>query len=93
MRVNPFNSAVELANELSSKQVTSNGTSSSVHAVSEDRTTLSSGSTSVTYLASLVLNNPEIRQDRVDSLRQALSTGQYKVDSKATASAMVDDYA
>lgn len=48
---------------------------------SQDRVTLS--------LAAKVLQNPEIRQDKVDQVRHAISTGQYKVDAGKIADAIL----
>jgi flagellar biosynthesis anti-sigma factor FlgM len=42
---------------------------------------------------SLALNTPAIRQDKVDSLTQAVQNGEYELDPAKIASAMVDEYA
>lgn len=47
-----------------------------------DHVTLSS-------LSTQAMQSPEVRQDRVDALRQSISSGQYQVDSNAIASAML----
>ena len=60
---------------------------------SEDRTTFKSDSASVSSLVSQAMNSPEIRQDRVDQLKQAISGGQYKLDPRAIADAMIDEHA
>jgi len=57
----------------------------------EDRATLSAGKANVETLATQVLNSPEIRQDKVEALRQAITSGQYKVDPGAIAEAMIRD--
>jgi negative regulator of flagellin synthesis FlgM len=57
--------------------------------VAQDRTTLSSSSTSVKSLTSHALSSPEVRQDKVDALRQSVSSGEYKVDPNKIASAIV----
>jgi flagellar biosynthesis anti-sigma factor FlgM len=51
-------------------------------AFSGDSVTLSS-------LAKGALDTPEIRQDKVDSLRQRISSGQYELDPKSIADAML----
>jgi negative regulator of flagellin synthesis FlgM len=50
----------------------------------------SSDTVSLSALASRALQSPEIRQDRVDSLRQQIESGQYQIDPKAIADAMVN---
>ncbi len=51
----------------------------------EDSVTLSS-------LASKALDTPEVRQDKVDSLRSAIQNGSYSVDPDQTADAMIADW-
>jgi flagellar biosynthesis anti-sigma factor FlgM len=41
-------------------------------------------------LASQAMNSPEIRQDKVDSLRQSVSSGSYQVDATKIAGALVE---
>lgn len=60
---------------------------------SADRTTLTSGSSSVGALVSKAMSSPEIRQDLVDQLKQAVSNGQYKLDPGAIAASMIDEHA
>jgi flagellar biosynthesis anti-sigma factor FlgM len=55
----------------------------------EDRTTFHTDNTSVQALTSHAMNFPEIRQGKVDSLRQAVSSGTYQVDATKTAEAMI----
>jgi flagellar biosynthesis anti-sigma factor FlgM len=45
---------------------------------------------SLSALATRALQTPEIRQDRVDSLRQSIASGQYRFDAKASAEAMLN---
>lgn len=98
MRIDPFNSAAsQVSSDLSSQKVgAQTGTQSSVNSpgVSEDdRTTLTSDTTSVSSLVSTALSSPEVRQGRVDTLRQAISSGEYQVDPASIASAMVSESA
>lgn len=58
-----------------------------------DRTTLTSTQQSLNALVSTAMSSPEIRQDRVDSLKQAISSGQYELDPKKIASSMIDEHA
>jgi len=55
----------------------------------EDRTTLSTDAASLQALTAKAMGSPEIRQDRVDALRQAISSGQYKIEPDQIATAMI----
>ncbi len=96
MRIDPFSSAAsQLSSDLSSQQVGSKAStqsSASSQGVSEDdRTTLTSDTTSLASLVSTALSSPEVRQGRVDTLRQAISNGEYQVDPASVAAAMVGE--
>jgi flagellar biosynthesis anti-sigma factor FlgM len=39
------------------------------------------------------MHSPEIRQDKVQSLQQAISSGQYKLEPDKIAGAMIDEHA
>jgi flagellar biosynthesis anti-sigma factor FlgM len=79
----------QLPIDRSTKQV-SNGGLTGTQGIAEDRTTFHSDSLSVQSLTSQALNSPEIRQDKVDTLRQSVSSGEYQVDAAKTAGAMID---
>ena len=72
-------------------QATSSGTHTPVNAVSvpEDLAQLSSANTQVQALASQASQLPEIREQRVAALRQALQNGQYRFDSETTAGSLL----
>lgn len=92
MRIDSYSSASDMVSSqpnTRSSAVQSDITAPS--AGSEDRTTLTSGSTSVKSLVSMAMNTPEIRQETVDSLRQAIDSGQYQLDPAAIASSMLQD--
>jgi negative regulator of flagellin synthesis FlgM len=93
MRIDLFNStASEIAGDKDSKQVsTKNAATGSGQIGSEDRTTLTSDSTSVGSLASTALQSPAIRQDKVDSLKAAVSSGQYQLDPGKIAASIIDE--
>ncbi len=96
MRIDPFSSAAsQLSSDLSSQQVgIKAGESSSAKSqgiAEDDRTTLTSDTTSLASLVSTALNSPEVRQGRVDNLRQAISNGEYQVDPSSIAAAMVGE--
>jgi flagellar biosynthesis anti-sigma factor FlgM len=94
MRIGLFNStANELASELNAQQLAAKNAAKTGDASGEDRATLTSDSTSVGSLVNSALASPEVRQGKVDSLRLAVNSGQYDLDSAKTASSMVDDYA
>jgi flagellar biosynthesis anti-sigma factor FlgM len=93
MRIGLYNStASELTTELSSQQAAQNGAKTG-QVESEDRTTLSSNSTSVGSLVSKALESPEVRQDKVQSLRQSINSGEYELDPDKIASSILDQYA
>lgn len=100
MRIDLYNSAAsQIANDLSSQQVgtqagsraaaSSGGTSGGVSG--GDRTSLTSGATAVASLVGAALSSPEVRQGKVDSLRQAISSGQYQIDPASIAAAMAGE--
>ncbi|HSY37734.1 MAG TPA: flagellar biosynthesis anti-sigma factor FlgM [Acidobacteriaceae bacterium] len=96
MRIDLFNSAAsQLSSELSSQQVgvkADASPSAKSHGISsDDRTTLTSDTTSLASLVSAALSSPEVRQGRVDNLRQAISNGEYQVDPSSVAAAMVGE--
>lgn len=94
MRVDLTQSAAsQIANEPNTKQVSAHNPVANGLAGGGDRTTLTSDSTSVTSLVSAAMNSPEIRQDKVDSLIKAVSSGQYKLDPSEIASSMIDEHA
>ena len=77
--------------QLQAESVTPKATSptpSSTQAVSQDRTTLQSGSSSVQSLAAAALQSPQIRQDQVNALSESLRGNQYQVDANALAAAI-----
>lgn len=97
MRIDPFSStaASQASSDLSSKQLSEQAiaasSAKSQGSSQNDRTTLSSDTASLSSLTSTALGSPEIRQGRVDNLRQAISNGEYKVDPESIASAMVGE--
>ncbi len=94
MRIDLFNSqASQVAGQPNPKQVKSqDGVASEVDA-GGDRATLTSGSGSIGSLVGEAMNSPEIRQDKVESLQQAIGSGQYQLDPEQIAGAMIDEHA
>jgi negative regulator of flagellin synthesis FlgM len=94
MRIDPLSSAaIELSSEASSQQASIQSAAKTSRAGEEDRATLTSGSVSKDSLVSQALSSPEIRQDKVDSLRLSVESGKYELDSAKTAAAIVNEYA
>jgi flagellar biosynthesis anti-sigma factor FlgM len=90
MRIDLYNSAAsQVSSELNSQQVTAQTAAKSDGVAGEDRATLTSDSTSVGSLVSTALNSPEVRQGKVDSLRQSIASGQYQIDPASIAASMV----
>jgi negative regulator of flagellin synthesis FlgM len=58
---------------------------------SSDGATFSAGSASVSGLAAQALAAPEVRQDRVEALREAIRNGSYQVDPAKIADAMLNE--
>jgi flagellar biosynthesis anti-sigma factor FlgM len=95
MRIDLFSStASEIANEKDAKPVgTQNAAGSGQQVSAEDRTTLTSDTTSVGTLVSAALSSPEIRQDNVATLRAAVNSGQYELDPAKIAASIIDEQA
>jgi negative regulator of flagellin synthesis FlgM len=94
MRIDLYNStASQISSEPNSKQVQTRNVPASDAGDSGDRTTLSSGSGTVSSLVSGAMSSPEIRHDKVNSLQQAVSSGQYKLEPDKIAGAMIDEHA
>jgi len=84
--------ASQIASEPGSKPVSAQNINVS-DVAGEDRTTLSSSQQSLSALVSTAMSSPEIRQDRVDSLKQAIDSGKYELDPEKIAASMVDEHA
>lgn len=92
---------IELNNSLASllrtdqgvKQVSTSDTAvtQGVTGVAQDRTTLHSDSMSVKSLTSQALSSPEVRQNKVDTIRQSVNSGSYQLNATATAGAIIED--
>jgi flagellar biosynthesis anti-sigma factor FlgM len=98
MRIDLFNSAAsELAGELNTQSANTGKppavSTNPTPGPTEDRTTLASGSAAVDSLVSQAMNSPEVRQDLVLNLQQAIQSGQYKLEPDQIAGAMIDEQA
>ena len=85
--------ASQIASEVNPNQVNARNDSVSVSAAHEDRTTLTSDQQSVSALVSAAMSSPEIRQDKVESLQQAIKNGSYQLDPGKIAESMLDEQA
>jgi flagellar biosynthesis anti-sigma factor FlgM len=81
--------ASQLPVDRSAKQISSNSVTE-VQGATQDRTTFHFNGTSVQALTSQALNFPEVRQDKVDALRQSVNSGEYKIDATKIAGAIHD---
>jgi flagellar biosynthesis anti-sigma factor FlgM len=94
MRIDLVNSSAgELSSELNTQQVNAQGTAQAGQVSAEDHATLSTDTASVDSLVNIALNSPEVRQETVNGLRLAVTSGQYELDPSKIAESMVDDYA
>jgi flagellar biosynthesis anti-sigma factor FlgM len=94
MRIDLYNSAAsEISSEPNSSPVQNQNVAASNVEDEGDRTTLSSTSGSVSALVSQAMSVPEIRSDKVQSLQQAVSSGQYQLEPDQIAGAMIDELA
>jgi negative regulator of flagellin synthesis FlgM len=85
--------ASQISSESNTKRVGVGSAATTGLSSSEDRTTLTSDSTSLSSLVGTAMKSPEIREDKVASLKQAIESGQYKLDPSAIASSMIDEHA
>jgi flagellar biosynthesis anti-sigma factor FlgM len=94
MRIDLTNSAAsQIAGEKQAQTVRGQDTVSSGAGSTEDRTTFSSDKVSVGALVSTAMQSPDIREDKVTSLQQAISNGQYQIDPEKIAASMIDEHA
>jgi flagellar biosynthesis anti-sigma factor FlgM len=85
--------ASQIANEPESKQVNANSVNASSLPGNEDRTSFKSDTQSLSSLVNQALSSPEIRDERVAGLQQAIGSGNYKLDPQAIAGSMIDEHA
>ena len=82
--------AIPLPTNSGAKQISNGSSIAAAQSTSTDRTTFHADSLSVQSLTSQAMNSPEVRQDKVDALRQSVNSGEYKPDATKTASAIVE---
>lgn len=57
--------------------------------VGEDTATLTSDRASIKALTTKAMESSEVRQDKIEALRQAVQSGQYKIEPDKIAEAMI----
>jgi flagellar biosynthesis anti-sigma factor FlgM len=91
MRIDLVSSAAsQIANEPGQAAGAQNA---SVQPRDEDHATLVSDSGSVSSLVSTAMSSPEIREDKVAALQQAINSGKYELDPAKIAASMIDEQA
>jgi flagellar biosynthesis anti-sigma factor FlgM len=92
MRVNPSQGAQPLpeSDRTSNQNPGSNNRSSGTSPLGEDQAQLSGGYVQAQTLAAQVAQFPEIRQEKVNALRQVVLDGSYQRSSKQVAGALFD---
>jgi flagellar biosynthesis anti-sigma factor FlgM len=83
--------ASHVSSEPTAEQVKARQANETVSSQHEDRATLSAQSLS--SLVETAMNSPEVRQEKVDSLKSAISSGKYQLDPAEIAKAMIDEHA
>lgn len=57
--------------------------------IGEDKATLSSDAASLDALTAKALQSSEVRQDKIDAIREAIKNGSYKIEPDKIAEAMI----
>ena len=86
-----------LTNQVADDRASSNagkaGGAPSSNAWSAAESSFSATAAGMANLTARALETPAVRQDRVDALRQAISSGSYEIDPKQIADAMLSEAA
>ena len=94
MRIDLNQSAAsQIAGEPNAQQVNGKSVSASGVAGGEDRTTFTSDTQSLSSLVKAAMSSPQLREDKVASLQQAVSNGTYQLDPGKIAASMIDEHA
>jgi len=88
MKIDLNSPATEMLSKDWSAQKASKTNELAPQASTQDRVTLASAGSTVQSLTAQAMNSPQVRQDKVDSLRQAVNSGSYQLDSAKIASAI-----
>lgn len=85
--------ASQITSEQSGQLKKTSGQATNISSLREDTTSFSSDSASVSDLTAKAMATPEIRQDKVDALKQQISSGNYKIEPGKIADAILDEMA
>jgi len=89
-----INGQTPLSNEIVAGRSGKSGKAESQPAAApQDQTSFSSDVMSISALQAKALQTPEIRQDRVASLKAAIANGQYAIEPDTIAEAMLNESA
>lgn len=89
MRIDVNNPAASLLSADWSQSQAAKRVSGGAEKAAEDRTSFSPAGSMVQALTMQALQMPEVRQDRVETLRQAVAGGTYSLDAAGIAAAIV----
>lgn len=90
MKIQPNRISPNLETEQTGK--TQKASSGAVNSTGRAADGISVDQVATANLADHAMSLPEVRMDKVNALRQAISSGQYKVDPQKVADAIVDEY-
>jgi negative regulator of flagellin synthesis FlgM len=93
MRIDLNQAASQITSENNAKPLDTENVVATDLANTGDRTTLTSTRQPLNELVRNAMSSPEIRQDRVDSLKQSIDNGTYELDPAKIASSMIDEQA
>jgi negative regulator of flagellin synthesis FlgM len=83
-----FNSLASMLPTALSAQAAGKNTAATESAT-DDRVTLGSSDSVVQSLTAQALETPQVRQDKIDQIREAINNGSYSLDPHAIADAMI----
>jgi flagellar biosynthesis anti-sigma factor FlgM len=89
MRIGLNTTDPQLASADQAKKSSTTALGQSDAPAASDKTALSEDNVSLSSLATQALNQPEVRQSQVDSLRQSIASGEYQLDPSAIADAIL----
>ena len=89
MRIGLNTTDPQLASADQAKKSSATALDQSEASAADNKTTLSEDNVSLSSLATQALNQPEVRQSQVDSLRQSIASGEYQLDPGAIADAIL----
>lgn len=84
--------ASQISSESNATQVSGASISPAGAAGGEDTTSFTSDTASLSSLVGLAMGSPEIRDEKVASLQQQVSSGSYQLDPNAIAGSMIDEH-